>query len=429
LFFHIFIFAQLVFATFYFRIENNSKVVVLCTYIILAITTLIYSNLIQKKQERINILVSLIENINQSYSFKEVLKFIHTSFASFIPYAYIGIALVKENGTVLEASYGISDGTIEGLPQNLFGLKVKLSDTSLLEVIKTGKAKVINDLEKYAFDRELKDYTKIIMKAGIISSISLPLIISNKPVGIIFFSSKNKNSYTGEHVKFLKTMASSISISFEKCILLEDLIYSNIMSLVKLTELRDCTTGMHLDRIKSCARLIAQKLAEDSIYKNEISAEYINNLEKFAPMHDIGKVGIRDGILQKPGKLTESEFEEMKRHTVYGGEVLKIAGSNVLRDEKSLFRMGIEIVEGHHEKWDGSGYPYGKSGAEIPLSARIVAVADVFDALTNERPYKKAFSFETSFQTILKGSGKHFDPEIVRIFKMNKSEIFDIYNL
>jgi HD-GYP domain-containing protein (c-di-GMP phosphodiesterase class II) len=118
----------------------------------------------------------------------------------------------------------------------------------------------------------------------------------------------------------------------------------------------------------------------------------------------------------------------MKRHTSYGAEVLKAAEQNISKKGKSLFGTGIEIVEGHHEKWDGSGYPYGKKGYDIPLSARIVAVADVFDALTSKRPYKQAFSFEESLHIIEEGSGKHFDPEIVEVFIKNRSRIEDIYH-
>ena len=117
----------------------------------------------------------------------------------------------------------------------------------------------------------------------------------------------------------------------------------------------------------------------------------------------------------------------MKKHTFYGAEVLRTAEQNISKRGKSLFEMGIEIAEGHHEKWNGAGYPYGKSGQEIPLSARIVALADVFDALTSKRPYKEAFRFDDSVQIIKEGSGNHFDPEIVTIFLDNIEKIEAIY--
>lgn len=426
--FHIFIFALLLTSLFYYG--NDYRTVSIIINIYIALVSITYTNLffVSKKQDKINILVSLIENINQNYSFNEVLMFIYNKFSTFIPYEHIGIALIKEDGRVIEASYGISEGKLEGLTQNLFGMRFNTNEISLKEIIETGKTRIINNYSEYLKDRPNKDYTKIIIEAGIKSSIILPLMVNNKPVGIIFFSSVNKNIYTQEHIKFLETIVYSISISFEKCILLEDLIFSNIMSLVKLAELRDRNTGDHLERIKIYSKVITRFLYEDSLYKNYISNEYINDIEKFAPIHDIGKVGIQDGILLKPGKLTSIEFEEMKRHTIYGGEVLRLAEKNNLSSGKKLFQIGIEIIEGHHEKWDGTGYPFNKKETDIPLSARIVAVADFFDALTSERPYKKAYPFEEAFNIILDGKGKHFDPEIVRVFEKNKNIIYEVYN-
>jgi HD-GYP domain-containing protein (c-di-GMP phosphodiesterase class II) len=144
-------------------------------------------------------------------------------------------------------------------------------------------------------------------------------------------------------------------------------------------------------------------------------------------MHDIGKVGVKDGILLKPGKLTAEEYDEMKKHVAYGVEVLRSAESNIAKLSYSMFQMGIEIVEGHHEKWNGTGYPGQKSGRDIPLSARIVAVADVFDALTSKRPYKKQFSFDESFNYIVDERESHFDPEIIDSFIRHKTEFYDLY--
>ncbi|WHH58803.1 HD domain-containing phosphohydrolase [Petroclostridium sp. X23] len=376
---------------------------------------------------KINKLIALIENINMNSSFSEILTYIYNEFSCFMPYSYIGIALIKENRNVLEASYGISDGSITGLPAQLIGKKYYIKDTSLGKVIDSGNARIINDLEAYVADKPSKDYNKAILGAGIKSSLTLPLKLNGEPVGIIFFSSREKNAYVEEHVKFLKTLANSIAISFEKNVFTEELIYSSVLALVKLAEARDEDTGDHLERMKIYSKTIAQFLYEDSKYSDMINPEYINDIERFSPMHDIGKVGVRDGILLKPGKLDADEFEEMKKHASYGAEVLKAAESSISRKKRRMFQMGVEIAESHHEKWDGSGYPYGKSGKEIPLSARIVAVADVFDALTSKRPYKEPFPFKESFDIIINGSRKHFDPEIVRVFELNRNRIYKLY--
>lgn len=378
--------------------------------------------------DKLTKLISLIEHINENKSFNEILQFIYQSFSSFIPYTYIGIALLTEDKKHLKASYGISSKKLPGLPENLLGHKALISQTSLGKVLETGVPRVINDLEEYTSRSPHKSYNDIILHAGIKASITLPLKFNNKPLGIIFFSSDKKNVYTDEHTNFLKTITNSIAIAFQNNIFIEELLYSSILALAKLAESRDEDTGDHLNRMKMYSRLIAQLLYEDSSYRNQISTEFIDNIEKFSPLHDIGKVGIRDAVLLKPAKLTPEEFEEMKQHTVYGGKVLRSANENIQKDGMPLFQLGIEIAEGHHEKWNGTGYPNGKSGLDIPLSARIVAVADVFDALTSKRPYKEPFSVDTAYEIITKDSGKHFDPEIVRVFVEKRKRIENLYH-
>ncbi|MDF2699800.1 MAG: metal dependent phosphohydrolase [Haloplasmataceae bacterium] len=375
---------------------------------------------------KLNNLIELIKKISEETSFDGTLNYIYTSFSQFIPYSHIGIALLRDNGDTIEASYGISDPTIEDKFHDLLGLKANLKSTSLGNIINKGDIRVINDLEDYSKNK-VSNYNQIIKSAGIKSSITLPLKINNKPVGVIFFSSIDKNIYTKQHISFLETLSSSIAISFSKNIFIDELIYSTILALAKMAESRDEETGDHLDRMKNYAVKITEFLQQDNLFTKTINLSFIKNIEKFSPMHDIGKVGIRDGILLKPGKLTYEEFEEMKKHTIYGAEVLRAAENNIAKNNISIFKFGIEIVESHHEKWDGSGYPNSKKGEEIPLSARIVAVADVLDALTSKRPYKVPFSFEESFNMIIEGKGKHFDPIIIESFISHKEDIYKLY--
>jgi response regulator RpfG family c-di-GMP phosphodiesterase len=377
---------------------------------------------------KINNLISLIENISNNASFTETLNFINETFSAYIPYNYIGIALIDEDKKLLRASYGVADENIVGLPENLVGSTWPINDTSLENLLQTGEARIINDLEEYTAGRPIKQYNVAILEAGIRASITLPLKVSGEPVGVIFFSSNQKNVYNEEHLKFLKSLVNSIAISFNQNIFINDVLYSSVLALAKLAEARDEDTGEHLTRMKFYSRAIAELLYENNLYTDEITMEYIDNIERFSPLHDIGKVGIRDGILLKPSKLTEEEFDEMKQHTKFGADVLRTAEVNMQKRGKSLFNMGIEIAESHHEKWDGSGYPYGKKEKEIPLSARIVAVADVFDALTSKRPYKEPFSLEVSFGILEEGRGKHFDPDIIDILLANQDRIVWIYH-
>jgi len=159
----------------------------------------------------------------------------------------------------------------------------------------------------------------------------------------------------------------------------------------------------------------------------ELTIPMVKEIEKYSPLHDIGKVGVRDDILLKPGKLTEEEYKMMQEHTIYGAKVLKKAEENMLKFDKSIFKVAIDICLGHHEKWNGTGYPFHKKGDEIPLSARIVSVADVFDALTSKRPYKEAFSFEKSIEIIKSESGKSFDPRIVDCLLRHLDGFYNLY--
>lgn len=202
-----------------------------------------------------------------------------------------------------------------------------------------------------------------------------------------------------------------------------------IFSLVKLAESRDDNTGAHIERVAEFCKLLAEKMRDIKKYENYIHDDYIENIHEACPLHDIGKVGIPDSILLKPGRLTADEFEIMKQHTTIGastlGEVKKKYPDN------KFLELGISITLYHHEKWDGTGYPEGLSGTEIPLSARIMAIADVYDALRSKRVYKKANSHEESIEIIKEGRGTHFDPDIVDVFLENEAElnrIFEIYS-
>jgi putative two-component system response regulator len=187
-----------------------------------------------------------------------------------------------------------------------------------------------------------------------------------------------------------------------------------IFAMAKLTESRDNDTGAHLERMREYSRLLADDLAHSPEFCQTIDGEFVQLLYLTCPLHDIGKVAIPDSILLKPGKLSPEEFELMKRHTLYGSETLEMVVQ--ARPEAEFLLMAQQIALTHHERWDGTGYPHGLAGDEIPLCGRIVALADVYDALTSKRVYKQAFSHETARSIILEGRGSHFDPRIVDAF-------------
>lgn len=374
-------------------------------------------------------LIKLIETLNKNLPFKDILNIIFDSFSEYIPYTHIGVALVEDDGKSIKASYGVSSSIHKNLAKRIVGYKTEIDSTSLNEVFETGEVRVINDLEEYLKGKPMKEYNQILMDEGIRSSITFPLKSNNKPIGIIFFSSNLKNVYKKEHIEFLKTLANSIMLSLEEDIIIDDMIISSNLALATLTEERDPETGEHLTRMKKYATLLAELLLKEDKYQSFIDIDYINDIERFSPVHDIGKVAISDDILLKPGKLTKEEFEIMKTHTTYGGRVLRLSDENLKKHGRSIFTMGIEICEGHHEKWDGSGYPKGKKGEDIPLSARIVAIADVLDALTSKRPYKIPFTFADSYNMIVKESGTHFDPFITDVFIKNIESFEHLFNV
>ncbi|MEZ9537596.1 HD-GYP domain-containing protein [Shewanella sp. 10N.286.51.B8] len=189
---------------------------------------------------------------------------------------------------------------------------------------------------------------------------------------------------------------------------------ATVIGLAKLAEYRDNETGAHLLRMQHYAALLASQRGLDKDAPNELTGSFVEEITLSAVLHDIGKVGIADAILLKPGRLTPEEFENIKAHPVIGAEVLDSLIE--FAPQCSFIKMGRDIAGGHHEKWDGSGYPKGLKGLEIPLSARIVALVDVYDALTSPRCYKKPFSHYEAVRVIVAGKGKHFDPRLVESF-------------
>ena len=187
-----------------------------------------------------------------------------------------------------------------------------------------------------------------------------------------------------------------------------------IESLATLAEYRDPETGGHIKRTQNYVKALAVQLKDHPRYRDELNDETIEMLYLSAPLHDLGKVGVPDHILLKAGKLTDEEFEEMKKHTVYGHDALMITEQKL--GEDTFLRYAREIAYTHQEKWDGSGYPSGLKGDEIPLAGRLMALADVYDALISKRVYKPPFPHEKAVQIIIEGKGQHFDPDLVDAF-------------
>ena len=194
-----------------------------------------------------------------------------------------------------------------------------------------------------------------------------------------------------------------------------------IVTMADMVEGRDSDTGNHVRKTAAYARIIMESLMSMGYYTDQLNDKYISDVEKSAPLHDVGKISVSDVILNKPGKLTDEEFAIMQTHTTAGKEMIDQVIQTV--HGESYLMGGRNLAGYHHEKWNGKGYPEGLAGEEIPLSARVMAIADVFDALSSKRIYKDAMPFEKAVSIIKEDSGSHFDPKCVEAFLNSLDEI------
>lgn len=197
-----------------------------------------------------------------------------------------------------------------------------------------------------------------------------------------------------------------------------------LFAMAKLAESRDADTGLHVERVREYAQLLARQMSTQAKFEGTVDEAFVRLIYETSPLHDIGKVGIPDKVLLKPGRLTPEEFAVMKKHTLIGKETLDAALERY--PEAEYLRFARDIVASHHERFDGGGYPFGLAGEEIPLCARIVALADVYDALRSKRVYKDAFSHQTAREIILDESGCHFDPDVVDAFLAVEAEFLAV---
>ncbi|MBR4489195.1 HD domain-containing protein, partial [bacterium] len=198
-----------------------------------------------------------------------------------------------------------------------------------------------------------------------------------------------------------------------------------ILNFAEMVEARDISTGNHVKKTAFYVEAIAKELRKEGKFKDILTDSYIKVLKRSAPLHDIGKIAISDLILNKPGRFTDDEFKIMQSHTTEGKNILTKIETNASDMDEGYLKESIEMANFHHEKWDGTGYPAKIKGEEIPLAARIMAVADVFDALVAERVYKKSFPYEKAMEIITEGSGKAFDPVVVEAFTHISKELYD----
>ena len=197
-----------------------------------------------------------------------------------------------------------------------------------------------------------------------------------------------------------------------------------LRAMAELVEGRDTATGNHIERTQHCLGVLLTAMIESNVYPEEVKKWNVELLLQSSQLHDVGKIAIQDNILKKPGKLTKEEFDEMKKHVIYGVEFIEKLEED--EDDSLFLRYAKIFVAFHHEKWDGSGYPYSLSGQNIPLLGRLMAVVDVYEALTSSRPYKDPFDHETAINIIREGRGTHFDPQLVDVFERCEDKLSEL---
>lgn len=368
--------------------------------------------------------IGLYETLNRGCTPSDILDRLYKEFREDIPFERVSIVLTNNEGQIY-----LNELRHKKASNMLQGRLVDAEDTSLSEVFRRQEPRIINDYQDYFAQKPSSELTAMLLEEGIRSSMAYPLVVNGIGIGALIFASSTPNAYNGDLLAKARILANILAVAVEKTILVDDLILASITGLAKLVEAKDSETGLHLQRIQNYSKIIAEQLSTTSKYQRVIDEQFIEDIYKFSQLHDIGKVGIADGILLKPAKLTEEEFAVMKRHTVIGAEVLKKSSNNLLRRGRHFFDMAIQIALGHHEKYDGTGYPYGLAGEAIPLSARIVSLADVFDALTSKRVYKQPIDIDVSFKMVADESGSHFDPDIVQAMLDRRLDIIEICEL
>jgi len=371
--------------------------------------------------QRLTSLFRLTQRINTATNLDDTLRFVLEEFRDFQPIDWVGMLQPMPGGERIQLMRIYTD-TMHHPDE---GSEYHLPESQTLgEILSAHQARAINDLRS----RPQQDqFLRSLAANDFGSALLLPLTTASREGVILVFATETDQAYTDEHLELLSNIAAQVSSGFDKTIGLETMVISTLQGLAKLAESRDPETGEHLTRMSLYSAILAEEMGKQAAYRETINPTYVRDIFYFAPMHDIGKVGIEDSILLKPGKLNPEQRREMERHPVIGAEVLRRCESQMNHIGYSVFQVGIEIAESHHEKYDGSGYPYGLAAEAIPLSARIVATADVFDALTSRRPYKEAWPIDRAMSLMRDEAGRHFDPQVVAALERALPQILDVY--
>jgi HD-GYP domain-containing protein (c-di-GMP phosphodiesterase class II) len=359
----------------------------------------------------------ILDSLNKNLPLKEKLVCTHEAVKQFFPFlARIAITIYDPATTLLKSYIDSSDH-----PTQWEHCQAHLEEVpSLKEVLDKGRPRVINNM--VTFENDENGHIKRLGREGYAASYTMPFFDNGVFSGFIFFNSHKADVFTDDVLHELDIIGHMISLLVINEMEAVHALTAVVKTTEHITHVRDTETGSHLNRMSHYSRLIAVCLAD----KYSLDDAYIEHILTFSTLHDIGKLGIPDSILLKPGKLTREEIETMHTHARKGREIIDDLISNFGLDHFDYVSVLRNIAEYHHEAINGTGYPEGKKGTHIPLEARIVAVADVFDALTSDRPYKKAWSNDEAFAMLKKMAGEKLDRDCVDAIINSRKEVEEI---
>ncbi len=359
----------------------------------------------------------ILQNLNQSLPLKDKLVAIHDALKQQFPFIVrIAVALYDSQSQLLK-TYVHSSGDDNPLDN----YQALLDDApSLKTILDQALPRVINNM--LTFENGAHEHTRRIGRQGYAASYTVPMFNEGVFKGFLFFNADETDVLTESVLSQLDIYAHLVSLMVINELSSIDTLAAAIKTTGDITHVRDPETGSHLDRMSRYSRLIASKLAD----KYDLDDGYIEHIFMFSPLHDIGKIGIPDNILLKPERLDASEKKMMQTHATKGREMIDALLNNFGMDNIKYRDMLRNIAEFHHESVNGKGYPRGLQGDQIPLEARIVAVADVFDALTSVRPYKQAWSNAAAIETLQELAGEKLDKACVDALLNSIDDVLEI---
>ncbi len=357
-----------------------------------------------------------IQELSVFGSLDEILKYVFSLLTVRMPCDRVALAFITDGNLVTaETSYSLY-GKYYLEP----GFALSLEQCSLGAVAESREYRIIGDLEEYGKGKNSLSTAKLLQE-GLRSNLTIPMYFQKKCIGFFFIASREKNSYAGDQADYARRIVDLLKQKLYIEFILQNIIADTSRAFVTLMDEKDNETAQHIKRMSHYSHIIARRYSDSC---EVLPPRELREILLYAPLHDIGKIGIPDRILLKEGKLDEGEMEIMKSHVQIGERVIEDINRRLSRSFSiPAMTTAVEIIGGHHEKFDGTGYPRGLKGEEIPLAGRIVALADVFDALTSPRPYKDAFPLDKALDIMKNGMSGQFDPRLFQCFMESLDEI------